>query len=193
LRSSYNRRMKQNQRLSSAAAFFLFVFAFAAAAEDTLETLTVGTNTYRNVRIVQASPVDLLIGHDDGYRRIPLQDLPDSLKAKYPYDPRKAADYQKQKAQEAQLRQARNVGALRTALLAREAELQNQIETARKDLKRINADLAALRQIKADHGAGPADRRTANELRRKKIELQDQIWKNEDELGKVQAQRKKSE
>lgn len=185
--------MKQNQRLSSAAAVLLFVFTVAAPAEDTFETLTVGTNTYRNVRIIQASPVDLLIGHDDGYRRIPLQDLPDSLKAKYPYDPQKAAGYEKQKAQEAQLRQARDAGALRTALLAREAELQNQIEAARKDLKRVNADLAALKQIKAEHGVGPNDQRTANELRRKKIELQDQIWKCEDELGKVQAQRKKYE
>ena len=185
--------MKPNQRLPIVAVFLLLAFAAAAPAEDTFDTLTVGTNTYKNVRVIQASPVDLLIGHDDGYRRIPLQDLPDSLKARYPYDPQKAAEYEKQKAQEARQRQAQTVAALHTALLAREAELQNQIDTRRKDLKRINADLTALKRIKADHGAEPADQRTANELRRKKIELQDQIWKCQDELDKVQAQRKKYE
>jgi hypothetical protein len=185
--------MKQFRRLVWVTVCFSLAFAVATQAEDTFETLTVGTNTFKNVRVIQATPVDLLIGYDDGYRRIQLQDLPDSLKAKYPYDLQKAADYEKQKAQEAQLRQAQNAAAVRISLLAREAELQNKIEDRQKELKRINADLADQNQLKKDQGAGPADRQTVNELRRKRMALRDEIWKLKDELEKVQMQRKKYE
>jgi len=185
--------MKQCQWLVWVAVCFPVMLTVAAQAEDTFETLTVGTNTFKNVRVIQASPVDLLIGYDDGYRRIQLQDLPDSLKAKYPYDPQKAADYEKLKAQEARLRQAQNVAVVRTSLLAREAELQNKIGNLQKELKRINADLADQNQLKKDQGAGPADRQTANELRRKRILVRDQIWELKDELEKAQTQRKKYE
>ena len=185
--------MKQKPRLVCEVVCFSLAFAVATQAEDTFDTLTVGTNTFKNVRVIQASPVDLLIGYDDGYRRIQLQDLPDSLKARYPYDPKKAADYEKQKAQAARLRQAQNAAAVRTSLLAREAELQNKIGDLQKELKRINADLADQNQLNKDQGAGPADRQTVNELRRKRMVVRDQIWKLKDELEKVQTQRKKYE
>lgn len=185
--------MKQSWRRVWAVIGFSLALAVATQAEDTFETLTVGTNTFKNVRVIQASPVDLLIGYDEGYRRIQLQDLPDSLKAKYPYDPQKATDYEKQKAQEARLRQAQNVAAVRTSLLAREAELQNKIGDLQKELKRINADLADQNQLKKDQAAGPADQQTVNELRRKRMVVRDQIWTLKDELGKVQTQRKKYE
>ena len=185
--------MKQSWRRVWAAVCFSLAFAVATQAEDTFDTLTVGTNTFKNVRVIQASPVDLLIGYDDGYRRIQLQVLPDSLKTRYPYDPQKAADYEKQKAQEARLHQAQNTGAVRTSLLAREAELQNKIGSLQKELKRIRADLTSQNQLKEGQGAGPADRQTVNELRRKQMEVRDQIWKLKDELENVQTQRKKYE
>jgi hypothetical protein len=185
--------MKQFWRRFCAAVGFSLALAVATQAEEMFETLTVGTNTFKNVRVIQASPVDLLIGYDAGYRRIQLQDLPDSLKAKYPYDPQKAADYEKQKAQEARLRQAQNAAAVRTSLLAREAELQNKIGDLQKELKRINADLADQNQLKKDQAAGLADQQTVNELRRKRMVVRDQIWTLKDELGKVQTQRKKYE
>ena len=62
------------------AVFLAFALQMGAYAEETFETLNVGTNALKNARIIQASPVDLLIGHDDGYKRVKLQDLPDSLK-----------------------------------------------------------------------------------------------------------------
>jgi hypothetical protein len=177
-----------------AIGFFLALTVVAPAEDEvTFDALTVGTNTFKNVRVIQASPVDLLIGHDDGYRRIPLQALPDSLKTKYPYDPQKAEAYKKQKAEEARLRQVQNAAAVHTSLLAGEAQLQDKIETLQKELKRINADLSSLNQLKQGHGAGPDDRRKANDLRRKKMDVRDQIWKLRDDLEKMQAQRKKYE
>jgi len=44
-------------------------------AEDAYESLAIGTNTLKNVRVIQASPVDLLVGHEDGFKRVKLQAL----------------------------------------------------------------------------------------------------------------------
>jgi len=51
-------------------------------SEETFESLTVGSNIFKNVRVIQASPVDLLLGHEEGFKRGKLQELPDALKAK---------------------------------------------------------------------------------------------------------------
>ena len=95
-----------------------------AYAEETFQSLKVGTNVLKNARIIQASPIDLLIGHDDGYKRVKLQDLPDSLKAKYPYDAQRAADHEREEARKRQLVQIQNAGAVRSSLMAKEGQLR---------------------------------------------------------------------
>src|SRR5258707_15664675 len=93
-----------NCRCMWLATCFTLALAVGSKAEETFETLAVGTNVFKNARIIQASPVDLLIGHDDGFKRVKLQNLPEPLKAAHPYNAQKAADYEKQKAVERQAR-----------------------------------------------------------------------------------------
>ncbi|HKQ38886.1 MAG TPA: hypothetical protein VJ063_12480 [Verrucomicrobiae bacterium] len=168
-------------------------FAIAAHAEETFGTLKVGTNTFKNARIIQASPVDLLLGHDDGYKRIKLQDLPEDLKAKYPYDAQKAADYEKAEAQKRQLVQAQNAGAARTALLAKEGQLRAQIAAREKDLRRISKDIGTQDRRTKGKGVRSADRQYADDLRRQKIQIRDEMWRMKDELERIEVQRRKYE
>lgn len=167
--------------------------AFAAHAQETFETLTIGTNTFKNARIIQASPVDLLIGHEDGYKRIKLQDLPESLKAKYPYDAQKAADYQKVEAQKRQQVQAQNIAAARGALLAKEGQIRAQIAAREKDLRRISKDIGTQDRRAKGKAVRSADRQVADELRRQKIQIRDEMWRLKDELERTEAQRHKYE
>ena len=162
-------------------------------AEETFETLAIGTNTLKNARIIQASPVDLLVGHDDGFKRIKLQDLPDSLKAKYPYDAKKAADHEKLKAEETRARQAQNTAAIRTSLLQREESIRQRIKPLETELKRLNQDIGVQDKRKKGKGVNSADRKYADQLRGRKMAVRDQIWALKDDLERTEAQRHKYE
>jgi hypothetical protein len=162
-------------------------------SDETFESLAVGTNIFKNVRVIQASPVDLLLGHEEGFKRVKLQELPDVLKAKYPYDEQKAAAYEKERAKERQAIRAQNTASARASLLAREAQLRAKIETLQKELKRINADIGVQDRIKQGKATKSRDRQAADALRRKKLEVRDQIWRTQDELEKTEALRRKYE
>ena len=168
-------------------------FALVAQAEETFEYLKVGTNAFRNARIIQASPVDLLIGHEDGYKRIKLQDLPESLKAKYPYDAQKAADYEKEENRKRALIQAQNAGAARNTLLAIEGQLRGQIAERKRDLKRISKDIGTQDRRAKGKSVNSADRKYADDLRSQKIAIRDDMWRLQDELDRTMAQRHKYE
>ena len=163
----------------------------ALQAEEVYETLTVGTNSLKNVRIIQVSPVDLLLGHEDGFKRIKLQDLPDSLKAKYPYDEKKAAEYEKQKAEEARLRRTQDRASVRASLLAKEEQLRTQIKPLETELKRLNQNIGVQDRRKQGKGVRSADRKAADELRARKMQVRDKIWSLRDELEKTETLRKR--
>src|SRR6185295_3764278 len=119
-----NNTKQTNSRFAWLATCIALLLAVGSKADETFETLAVGTNVFKNARIIQASPVDLLIGHDDGFKRIKLQDLPEPLRATHPYDARKAADYEKQKTAERKALSAQNTAGARTAWLAKEGQLR---------------------------------------------------------------------
>lgn len=167
--------------------------SFSGLAEETYETLRIGTNTFNNVRVIQASPVDLLIGHDEGYKRVPLQDLPDSLKTKYPYNAQKAADYEKEKAEEALARRTQNASAIRDSLLRKEQEIRAKIEPIEKEMNRLKWNINTVDKKKKGKGTKSADRKEADALRNQKLALRDQLWKLRDELQKTEETRKKYE
>jgi hypothetical protein len=164
-----------------------------ACAEETFETLAIGTNAYRNARIIQASPVDLLIGHDDGFKRIKLQDLPEPLKAKYPYDAQKASNYEKQKVAERQALLAQNAAGARTALLAREGQLRAKIAEHKKELKRLDQNIGVQDRRKQGKGVNSSDRKQADALRARKMQVRDEMWRLQDELERTEVQRRKYE
>lgn len=162
-------------------------------AENAYESLVIGTNTLKNVRVIEASPVDLLLGHDDGFKRIKLQDLPDTLKTKYPYDQHKAADYEKQKAEEARIRRSQDRAAVRASLLAKEEQLRSEIKPLETELKRLNQNIGVQDKKKQGKGVNSADRKLADQMRARKMQVRDRIWSLRDELEKTETMRKRYE
>lgn len=63
--------------------------------------LHVGANVYYDVRILQVTPLTVVLGHRDGITSVRLADLPPDLQQRFGYDPAKAA-------QEAAILQAEN-------------------------------------------------------------------------------------
>lgn len=180
------------QRILTPACLGALLIA-TSRAEEIYESLTIGTNTLKNVRVIQPSPVDLLVGHEEGFKRIKLQDLPDSLKSKYPYDAQKAADYEKLKAQEARARQVQNTAAVRASLLQREESIRQRLKPLETELKRLNQDIGTQDRRKKGKGVNSADRKYADQLRARKMAVRDQIWTLKDDLERTEAQRRKYE
>jgi hypothetical protein len=76
-----------------------------ARADDTnkFEVLVCKNASYTNAAIIRANPIEVVVDFDGGIERVSLTNLPDSLHDKYPYDPKKAAEYlaaEKQKESE---------------------------------------------------------------------------------------------
>lgn len=180
-------------RQSFAFLLLWLTCVFHSVAEETFERVTIGTNTYQNVRIIQSTPIDLLIGHDEGFKRIPLQNLPESLKAKYPYDAQKAAAFEKEKADESRSRQSQSAASVRGSLLQKEQQLRAKLEPMEKEMNRLKANITTVDRKKRGKGTRSADRREADALRDKKLALRDQLWKLRDELQRTEELRKKYE
>src|SRR6266542_1132043 len=90
-------------------------------------TLKIRDKVLTNVRVVEATPLKLTLLFDGGGTTVPLQDLPDELKKKYPFDAAKAAEYNKRGATEessrlqtAQSQQVQQVSAKKAYFLRRE-------------------------------------------------------------------------
>jgi hypothetical protein len=175
----------------ASAAFACLVMTVTLRAEDVYETLVVGTNNLKNVRVIQASPVDLLLGHDDGFKRVKLQDIPESLKAKYPYDAEKEADFERKKADEARARRTQDRAAVRASLLAKEDQIRAQIKPLETELKRLNQNIGVQDRRKQGKGVNSADRKLADEMRARKMQVRDRLWSLRDELEKTETLRKR--
>jgi len=161
----------------------MLLLAFAGSlrgAEDTYEMLRVGTNTYHNVRVIQSNPVEILIGHDDGYKHIRLQDLSDELKKKYPYSAAKADAYRAQQAEQARLLRQQDAAAVRAVFVAREKDLQEKIQATEKELKRLKADIKTESARKRT--------RAANALRARLMQVRDQLWELQDKLERTKKE-----
>jgi hypothetical protein len=173
-----------------ATASCLLLSALCCPGQDTYDTLKVGTNTFRNARVIQANPATLLIGHEEGFQRVKLQDLPDELKSKYPYDPRKAAEYLEQQAAETHQRRAQDNAAARTALLDKESRIGAQRRALQQVMKRLDADIRTQRALAKGKKAKSPERTELDRLLRKKMETQDDIWLLQDQLQNIQNLRK---
>jgi hypothetical protein len=66
--------------------------AATADASAVIPELHVGRNVYHDVRVLQVTPVTVVIGHRDGITSIALADLPPDLQKRFGYDPAKAAE-----------------------------------------------------------------------------------------------------
>jgi hypothetical protein len=135
--------------------------------------------------VIQATPVEVLVGHDEGYKHIKLQDLPRELKSKYPYNASKAEAYERQQAEQARLLRLQDAAAVRATFAAREQELQGKIKVCDKELKRLKADIKTEDARK--------NRKAARALRGTLMQVRDQLWRFQDELERTRADRRKFE
>lgn len=168
----------------------LLLSALRCLGEDTYNTLQVGTNALRNARVIQANPVTLLIGHEDGYLRVNVGDLPDELKSRYPYLPAKAAEYQEQQAEEARRRHTQDKAAAQATLLDKEARIQAQIKSLQQGLKRLNADIQTQRALAKGKSVKSPERKDLDKLLKEKMKTQDETWLLRDQLQNTENLRK---
>jgi len=83
----------------------LCLFAHVAAAQEKFDTLTAGTETYKNVTVTGISATHLQFMHSRGSASVKLKDLSPELQKLFGYDATKAATAEKsQKASDAQYR-----------------------------------------------------------------------------------------
>lgn len=87
----------------------LFAFSLVAAPAK-LDTLTVGSETYKDVTFLGANATDVYFTHSGGIMNVKLRYLPPDLQAKFNYDPRAAAAAE-QKQMEADVRYHTNLAA----------------------------------------------------------------------------------
>ena len=77
----------------------LLAMASIVIADETVQVLTVGTNTYRHVAIFKVSATDIYFTSDRGLANAKLKDLPPAIQKHFNYNPTNAATMeQKQKA-----------------------------------------------------------------------------------------------
>jgi chromosome segregation ATPase len=170
------------------------------AEEATYPTLKVGDETYKNVRVVKATPIELTLLYDGGGRTIKLEDLPAELKAKYPYNAAKAAEYkrkhaaeQKALAEDQQKRWQQDAAATRAALLSKEQKLREKIEPLQVQIDRLQRDINTQRRIAGTTAKNSAAHKKLNEMRKEMIPLRDQKESLTDQINTVRKQREKLE
>jgi chromosome segregation ATPase len=142
----------------------------------------------------------LTLLYDGGGHTVKLEDLPAELKAKYPYDAAKAADYrkkyaaeQKALAEEQQKRWAQNAASARAALLSKEQKLRDSLEPLELQVQRLQRDINTQRRIAGTTPKNSAERKTLNDLRKQIIQLRDQKESLQDQIKALQTQRAKYE
>ena len=113
-------------------------------AQEDLGCVVIDGKTNKVVRVMSADPVSVFVIYESeaggkGGRKIPRQELPPQLQAKYPYDAAKAAEYRKQQADAAAEQAAlsaqqasRARAAAREALRQKVREILAQIDSWNK-------------------------------------------------------------
>lgn len=134
-------------RFASAACglFILLCCAVYTNAAETLPTFAYEGKTYTNATVVEATSVDVLLRHDTlGFTRIKRQEMPDELKARFPYDATAAAAYAQEKAAKAAaLREQARANTL-AALQRQQTELQAGIYAVERQLAALQRELDVL-------------------------------------------------
>lgn len=186
--------------MKALVGILLALLSFVCFAQESYPSLKIVDETFTNVRVVKATPIELTILFDGGGRTIKLEDLPPELKAKYPYDAKKAADYrkkhaaeQKALAEEQQKRWAHDAASARAALLSKEQKLREKLEPLEVQIQRLQKDINTQRRIAGTTPKNSAERKALNDLRKQMIQLRDEKEALQDQIKTVQTQRAKYE
>jgi hypothetical protein len=135
-------------------ALLSFSSSESRAQEDKVlfESLKVGKAEVKNVRVTEATPMHVTVNYDGGASRLKRQDLPPELKALYPYDAKKAAEYEKQQALEqeernrkARARQDLTNRELKASLLQQEQGTKAKLQKLQSELKQLEKEMGPMR------------------------------------------------
>jgi len=170
------------------------------SAQESYPTLKIGDETYKNVRVVKSTPIELTLLYDGGGRTIKLEDLPGELKAKYPYSAAKAAEFKKKHAaeqkvlaEEQQRKWAHDAASARAALLSQEQKVREKLEPLEVQIDRLQKDINMQRKISGTTPKNSNERRALNDLRKQMLQLRDQKEALQDQIKGLQKQRGKYE
>ena len=169
------------------------------AAKEDLGYDIVAGKTNKIARVHSASPTWVYVIYEggNGGRKIPRQNLPAELQAKYPYDPAKAADYQKRLGAAAdqqsaltaqQAAKARTIAgdAANARLLAQEQAIQQEIENLQNQDVELTKNIERLENLRRWKAAAqPKEARQTVRDRMVQLKAQrDQIQAQRDALPK---------
>jgi len=123
-------------------------------AQEDLGVDIVDGVTNRIVRVSGVTPVSVFVLYEGECRgrRILRQDLPPQLKAKYSYDPAKAAEYQKRQIELAAQQAVAQHVAMREALHRREAEIIAEIAMLERRDDEAQKERAVLMSLPPGNG-----------------------------------------
>jgi hypothetical protein len=119
--------------------YFFIIFSivcFQAKAADKWTSIQMRDGRiFRNVTVSSVDASGIRILHDAGVSRIFYRDLPDSMKADYPYDPKAAAEHEKKINDEAKVmkKKLENIEKVQETQNARKAEIRSRGEWAAKE------------------------------------------------------------
>jgi hypothetical protein len=183
-------------RLVCLALSVILVLLFGASrgwAAEAYESLTIGEKTYRNARIVATNAAAIVVMFEGGGATIDRRDLPPELRAKYPYDPDKAAAYERQKAMDNPVGApvvappAKNGRAARIHVRRQEQALAAQIQSLEQDLEQLNREIHTLNALARGKRVRSPERRTLDRALVSRINLQRRIEVLERQLEGVRA------
>jgi hypothetical protein len=186
--------------MKALVAILVLVVAGLCSAQETYPTLKIGDETYKNVRVVKATPLELTLLYDGGGRTIKLEELPAELKEKYPYNAARAAEYkkkhateQKALAEEQQKRWQQDAAATRATLLSKEQKLREKLEPLQVQVDRLQKDINTQRRIAGPTGKNSVERKALTDMRKQMIKLRDEKESLTDQINAVKKQREKYE
>jgi hypothetical protein len=147
------------------------------------------TNKIGSIYKVTPSYVHVIYDPSTRGRKIPRQELPPELKAKFPYDATQAAEYQKQQmalaAQQAAIATAAAREAAKTAAIQREREIQNEIARLQAQDVAIQKEVNVLKSLAPGNGR----RVQLAQLRNQLQAIRERVSKLRTQLEQLQAQR----
>ena len=96
-----------NPRVASHLAAFLLLLAWAASAwaqEDRISFTTTLGESFENAKLVRVEPDGIALSHSRGISKVPLEQLPEEVRARFHLDGANAARYRAQQAEAARAR-----------------------------------------------------------------------------------------
>ena len=158
--------------------------------KEDLGVVVIDAKTNKIIHVRTADPVSVLVIYENeegakGGRKIPRQDLPPQLQAKYPYDAAKTTEYRKQQADLAaeqaafSVQQAARIrAATKEVLRQKEREIRAQMDFLNKQDVELQKEKNTLDRLPAGNGRRVRSRHISDEqqgIREHIAELRKQV------------------